>query len=352
MADLTEARGPTPQVWPALPLDEWAETYATLHMWTQIVGKIRLARAPFVNHWWQVPLYVTARGMTTSPIPDGSHTFQVDFDFLDHCVLIQTSTGGRERVELASRSVADFYREVMGVLRTLGSRVKIWTRPVEVENPIPFERDQQHATYNPEQANRFWRVLVQADRVLTQFRSRFVGKCSPVHFFWGSFDLAVTRFSGRRAPPHPGGIPNLADWVTREAYSWECSSCGFWPGSGAMKEPAFYAYAYPEPEGFKAFPIRPRQASYSAEMKEFILRYEDVRAADDPERMLLDFLQSAYEAAAERGGWDRGNLEKDHPAPAKAGDAATGATFPKHDLDDPSAGGADRLRVRRGGEAT
>jgi Family of unknown function (DUF5996) len=339
MADLVKTHESTPDVWPALPLDEWAETYATLHRWTQVIGKIRLARAPFINHWWQVPLYVTARGMTTSPIPDGGRTFQIDFDFLDHCLLLQTSTGGRGRVELASRSVADFYRTVMSELHALGTRVQIWTRPVEIENPIPFEQDEQHATYNPEQATRFWRVLVQADRVLTEFRSRFIGKCSPVHFFWGSFDLAVTRFCGRRAPPHPGGIPNLADWVTREAYSRECSSCGFWPGSGAVKEPAFYAYAYPEPDGFKDFQIRPRQAFYSAEMKEFILRYEDVRASDQPERMLLAFLQSTYEAAAERGGWDRENLEKDYPMPGETADADKGAAFPEHHTDNPSASG-------------
>jgi hypothetical protein len=324
--------------WPALPLDEWAETYATLHMWTQVIGKVRLARAPFVNHWWQVPLYVTARGLTTSPIPDGRRIFQIDFDFVDHRLVLDTSTGDRREIALVSRSVADFYREVMDALDSLGIRVRIWTRPVEIENPIPFEQDDQHATYNPEHANRFWRVLVQADRVLAQFRSLFIGKCSPVHFFWGSFDMAVTRFSGRRAPLHPGGIPNLADWVTQKAYSRECSSCGFWPGSGALKEPAFYAYAYPEPDGFRDFQIRSEQAFYSEEMKEFILRYDDVRRSDKPERILIDFFQSTYEAAAERGAWDRDDLEKDYPARGMA-DAGKVAVFPEHHTDDPGSSG-------------
>lgn len=330
MTDMLETHGPTQELWPALPLAEWVETYGTLHMWCQIIGKIRLARAPFINHWWQVPLYVTARGMTTSPIPNGRSTFQVDFDFLDHRLVLETSTGERGEIELASRSVADFYHEVMDMLHSLGIGVQIWTRPVEIETPIPFEQDEVHATYDPEQANRFWRVLVQADRVLTEFRSRFVGKCSPVHFFWGSFDLAVTRFSGRRAPPHPGGIPNLADWVTRRAYSRECSSCGFWPGGGAVQEPVFYAYAYPEPDGFKDYPIRPARGFYSEEMKEFILPYEAVRASDQPERTLLDFLQDTYEAAAERGGWDRESLEEDYPAPGEAAAGDKDAAFPKH----------------------
>jgi hypothetical protein len=331
-------RGMRQEDWPALPLDEWAETYATLHMWTQVIGKVRLARAPFVNHWWQVPLYVTARGLTTSSIPDGSRIFQIDFDFIDHRLVLDTSTGDRRQIALVSRSVADFHREVMDALNSLNIKVRIWTRPVEIENPIPFEQDEQHATYNPEHANRFWRVLVQADRLLTQFRSLFIGKCSPVHFFWGSFDMALTRFSGRRAPLHPGGIPNLADWVTQKAYSRECSSCGFWPGSGAVKEPAFYAYAYPEPDGFRDAPIRPEQAFYSEDMKEFILRYDDVRTSNQPERMLLDFFQSTYEAAAERGGWDRDDLEKDHPARETA-DAGEVGDFPEHHTDDPSSSG-------------
>lgn len=325
MTDTFETHGSTQEFWPALPLEEWQETYATLHMWCQIIGKIRLAYAPFVNHWWQVPFYVTARGMTTSSMPNGRDTFQIDFDFLDHRLVLETSTGGSGEIELASRSVADFYKEVMDMLHSLGIKARIWTQPVEIENPIPFEQDTVHATYNPEHANRFWRALAQADRVLAEFRSGFVGKCSPVHFFWGSFDLAVTRFSGRRAPAHPGGVPNMADWITRRAYSHECSSCGFWPGGGALPEPAFYAYAYPEPNGFKEYPIRPEQAFYSEEMQEFILRYEDVRTSDRPERMLLDFLQDTYEAAAERGGWDRDALEEDPPVPSAAAGGDTDA---------------------------
>ncbi len=312
MDDSTEVR----EAWPEIPLDAWADTCATLHMWTQVIGKIRLARAPMVNHWWQVVMYVTSRGLTTSPIPDGERTFQIDFDFVDHRLIAATSTGARWELPLEPRSVADFHREVMAGLRSLGIEVDIWTHPVEVEDPIPFERDERHAAYDPDAANRFWRALVQADRVLARFRSGFVGKCSPVHFFWGSFDLAVTRFSGRRAPPHPGGFPSLADWVTREAYSRECSSCGFWPGTGPIQAPAFYAYAYPEPEGFRDYPVRPKQAFYSDEMREFVLLYDHVRASDDPDRTLLDFLQSTYEAAAERGGWDRPDLEAGRPEAA------------------------------------
>ena len=330
--------GTPAESWPPLPLEEWAETYATLHMWTQVVGKVRLARAPMINHWWQVPLYVTVRGLTTSPIPDGARTFQIDFDFLDHQLVIQTSDGGERRIPLRSCPVADFHREVMEALHALGVEVEIWTRPVEIENPVPFEEDREHATYDPEYAERFWRVLASADRVLHEFRSRFVGKCSPVHFFWGSFDMAVTRFSGRRAPPHPGGIPSLADWVVREAYSRECSSCGFWPGSGAVKAPAFYAYAYPAPEGFSEYPVRPEQAFFSEEMGEFVLLYDDVRQADDPEGMLLEFLESTYEAAAELGRWDREELEEDYPAPGTPPTGGRAAAFPRHEDDDPSAG--------------
>lgn len=304
------ARASPSERWPPLPLEEWSDTCATLHMWTQIVGKIRLARAPMVNHWWQVVLYVTARGLTTSPIPDGQRTFQIDFDFVDHRLVIATSTGSRTELPLTSRPVADFYADVMGALHALGIDVRIWTRPVEVENPIPFEEDRRHATYDPDQARRFFTILGHAERALQRSRSGFVGKCSPVHFFWGSFDLAFTRFSGRRAPPHPGGIPSVPDWVVREAYSHECASCGFWPGGGAVKEAAFYAYAYPEPNGFRESRIRPEQAWYSDEMREFILPYERVRAADDPDEMLFEFFQSTYEAAAERGGWDRSDLER------------------------------------------
>jgi Family of unknown function (DUF5996) len=295
--------------WPSLPFDEWRETCATLHMWTQVVGKVRLAQAPHVNHWWQVPLYVTARGLTTSPVPYGERTFQVDFDFISHRLLIETTGGDSREMELAPRTVADFYREFMSALRSLGLEVKIWTTPVEVANPIPFEKDEVHAAYQPEHANRFWRVLVQADRVLHEFRSRFVGKCSPVHFFWGSFDLAVTRFSGRGAPTHPGA-PGVADSITREAYSHEVSSAGLWPGGDALPQPIFYAYAYPEPEGFKDYSVRPDDAYYNADFREFVLPYESVRRAADRDRALLEFLQSTYEAAAESGHWDRASLER------------------------------------------
>lgn len=295
--------------WPALPLAEWQDTYATLHRWLQIVGKLRLAQAPMLNHWWQVPLYVTTRGLTTSPMPYGNVSFEVSFDFIDHQLRIQTSEGSLRALALAPRSVADFYHELMAVLRSLGLDIKIWTMPVEVVDPIPFEQDQKHRSYVPEQAQRAWRVLKQADRVLQQFRCGFLGKCSPVHFFWGSFDLAVTRFSGRPAPPHPGGIPNLADWVTRLAYSHEVSSCGFWPGGGPIQEPVFYAYAYPEPEGFKDYPVRPAAAFYSKDLREFLLPYEAVRRAPNPDSLVLEFAQTTYKAAADRAGWDRNSLE-------------------------------------------
>jgi Family of unknown function (DUF5996) len=302
--DAEEAGG-----WPSLPFNEWRETCATLHMWTQVVGKVRLGLAPRVNHWWQVPLYLSARGLTTSPVPYGERTFQVDFDFQEHRLLIETSDGGSREMRLAPRTVADFYGEFMSSLRSLGLEVKIWTTPVEVANPVPFEKDEAHASYQPEYANRFWRALAQADRVLQKFRSRFQGKCSPVHFFWGSFDLAVTRFSGRPAPPHPG-TPGVADSITREAYSHEVSSAGFWPGGDALPEPIFYAYAYPEPEGFKDFAARPAGAYYNTDFREFVLPYEAVRGAADRDGALLDFLQTTYEAAAETGHWDRANLER------------------------------------------
>ena len=295
--------------WPALPLAEWQDTYATLHMWLQIVGKLRLAQAPMLNHWWQVPLYVTTRGLTTSPMPYGNVSFEVSFDFIDHQLRVQTSEGALRTLALAPRSVADFYHELMAVLRSLGLDIKIWTMPVEVLDPIPFEQDHMHHSYVPDQAQRVWRILKQADRVLQQFRCGFLGKCSPVHFFWGSFDLAVTRFSGRSAPAHPGGIPNLADWVTRLAYSHEVSSCGFWPGGGPVKEPVFYAYAYPEPEGFKTYSIGPQTAFYSNELREFLLPYEAVRRASNPDSLILEFAQTTYAAAADRANWDRSALE-------------------------------------------
>jgi hypothetical protein len=297
------------EIWPPLPLAEWQDTCTTLHRWTQIVGKVRLAQAPMLNHWWQVPLYVTTRGLTTSPIPYGDISFEIGFDFLDHELRMQTSDDKVRTLVLKPRSVADFYREFMAALHALGLEVKIWNMPVEVPDPIPFDEDTRHHSYVPEQAQRFWRVLKQADRVLQQFRGGFLGKCSPVHFFWGSFDLAVTRFSGRSAPPHPGGIPHVADWVTRLAYSHEASSCGFWPGGGSLPEPVFYAYAYPEPDGFSTHPVRPNAAYYHNEMREFLLPYEAVRRAANPDAMILEFAQSTYEAAAVHGHWDRNALE-------------------------------------------
>ena len=302
-------------LWPALPLAKWQDTYATLHMWTQVVGKIRMAQTPLINHWWNVPLYVTARGLTTSAMPYQDRTFQIDFDFVDHQLLIQCEDGATARLALTPRSVADFYAEVMRALGGLGIEVKIWPMPVEVPDPIPFDQDHQHASYDAEYANRFWRILVQTDRVFTAFRSRFIGKCSPVHFFWGSFDLAVTRFSGRRAPEREG-----ADAITREAYSHEVISHGFWPGvrtsgegsdsDGAIHAPAFYSYTAPEPAGLSGAPLHPKQAFYSAEMKEFFLLYDDVRNADSPEQALTEFLQSTYEAGADLAAWDRPALER------------------------------------------
>jgi len=303
----------TNTIWPSLPLAAWQDTYETLHLWTQILGKIRLALSPQINHWWHSTLYVTPRGLTTSTIPYGTRTFEMSFDFLAHHLQIETSDGITRTIALVPRSVADFYQDVMSTLSAIGIDVQIWTMPQEVQDPIPFEQDYKHAAYDPEYAQRFWRILVQADRIMAAFRSRFIGKSSPVHFFWGSCDLAVTRFSGRGAPEHPGGVPNMADWVTREAYSHEVSSCGFWPGGGAVVEPVFYAYAYPTPEGFPDYPIQPKEAFYSSQMQEFILPYEAVRQADAPDEMLLSFLQSTYEAAANLGNWDRAALERTPP---------------------------------------
>jgi Family of unknown function (DUF5996) len=296
--------------WPGLPFPEWKDTCQTLHMWTQIVGKIRLVQTPWVNHSWHTTLYVTSRGLTTSPIPYGARTFQMDFDFIDHRLLIQTSDGGTRTISLEPRSVADFYHEVFARLAELTLDVKIHTTPNEVVNAIPFEQDHEHATYQPDYANRFWRALVQTDRVFRQFRARFIGKCSPVHFFWGSFDLAVTRFSGRRAPQHPGGVPHLPDWVTREAYSHEVSSCGFWPGGEQAPLPVFYSYSYPEPAAFSTATVGPAGAGYNSEMREFILPYDVVRQSPSPDDSLLEFTQSSYEAAADSGVWDRSELER------------------------------------------
>jgi hypothetical protein len=304
------AMNPTSAAWPPLPLAAWRDTCTTLHLWTQIVGKTRLALAPPQNHWWQVALYLTARGLTTSPMACGARTFSVDFDFLDHLLIVRTDEGATRALPLIPRPVAQFHAEYMAVLRALGLQVYIMGRPVEVETAIPFAQDNEHYAYDGDAALRWWRVLSQSHRVLERFRGGFVGKSSPVHFFWGSFDLAVTRFSGRPAPRHPGGAPNCPDYVMVEAYSGECSSCGFWPGTGPVGEPAFYAYAYPEPAGYAQRRVRPDAAYYHQQMREFVLPYEAVRTASEPGEMLLQFAQSTYEAAADCAGWDRAALER------------------------------------------
>jgi hypothetical protein len=295
-----------PECWPSLPLESWDDTRATLHMWTQIVGKVRLALTPLVNHWWNVPLYVTARGLTTSLIPYGERSFELRFDFLKHQLVLETSDAAVRALPLAPRPVADFYQEFMSMLRAEGINVKIWHMPVEIPNPIPFDQDRVHASYDPKSVEKFWRILVSVDAIFKQFRSRFIGKSSPVHFFWGSFDLAVTRFSGRRAPERPG-----ADIMTREAYSHEVSSVGFWPGTSGMSDAAFYSYAAPEPNGFKQAPSQPAAAGYNSTLGEFLLPYEDVRKAESPSTSLLQFCQSTYEAAANLGKWDRVALERE-----------------------------------------
>jgi len=305
--------------WPSLPLEAWAETYATLHMWTQIAGKVRLAQSPWWNHSWHVTLYVTARGLTTSPIPYGLRTFQIDFDFLAHRLVLQSSDGGTGGFALEPQPVATFYKRLLEEMEKLGLHVDIYGRPNEIVDPIRFDQDETHRAYDPEYANLFWRILVQADRIFKEFRARFIGKCSPVHFFWGGPDLAVTRFSGRRAPEHPGGIPNLPDWITRDAYSHEVSSCGFWPGGGPIPYAAFYSYAYPEPSGFSAAPVKPDAAFYNTDLHEFLLPYDAVRQAGSPDGTLLDFLQSTYEAAANLAQWDRGSLEYNAPASSRGG---------------------------------
>jgi Family of unknown function (DUF5996) len=301
------------ETWPRLPLEEWRDTYATLHMWTQIVGKIRLTQTPWTNHSWHVTLYVTARGLTTSPIPHGTRTFEIHFDFIDHQLIVERSDGATRTLALAPRSVAEFYAELMAVLDELALPVRISGKPNEVDPAIPFREDREHASYDPDHANRCWRILAQTERVMKTFRARFIGKCSPIHFFWGAFDLAVTRFSGRIAPQHPGGVPNFPDRVAREAYSHEVSSCGFWPGSGPVAMPAYYAYAYPEPPGFRDAPALPAQAFYTKDLGEFILPYDAVRTADDPDRTLLSFFQSTYAAAADLARWDRAALERTIP---------------------------------------
>jgi Family of unknown function (DUF5996) len=296
--------------WPELPLAAWSETCATLHLYTQIVGKVRLAQSPWVNHSWHVTLYVTARGLTTSPIPYGTRTFQIEFDFVDHALRILSSDGATGGFQLGPQSVATFYARLMDEMRKLGLQVDICMKPNEVAEPIRFDRDEVHAAYDREYVNRFWRVLVQSDRVLKIFRARFVGKSSPVHFFWGAPDLALTRFSGRSAPLHPGGVPNLPDAVVREAYSHEVSSCGFWPGGGPVPYAAFYSYAYPEPAGYPQARVGPDAAFYSTDLREFTLPYDVVRQSPSPDATLLEFLQAAYEAAANLAGWDRDLLER------------------------------------------
>ena len=291
--------------WPELPLAAWQDTYATLHMWSQIVGKVRLALSPRINHWWEVPLYVSANGLTTSAIPYSGGIFEVEFDFIHHRLTIKTNHDTSATLALKPQTVADFYRDFFAALDSLGIAVKIWRMPVEIPNPIAFDKDTQHASYDPEYANRLWRILASSEKVFQEFRARFIGKASPVHFFWGSFDLAATRFSGRRAPERPG-----ADPVTREAYSHEVSSAGFWPGGGEIKGAAYYAYAAPEPEGYAKATVRPAQAYYHPQMKEFLLMYDDVRKSASPREALLEFLQSTYEAAADLAKWNRKELER------------------------------------------
>ena len=303
------ARKHPEEVWPTLPLAPWQDTLATLHMWTQIVGKTRLALAPMTNHWWQVTLYVTARGLSTSPMPYQDRSFEVDFDFIDHLLSVRTSGGDTRTLPLIPRPVAEFHREYFALLRSLGLEVKIRPVPVEVQEATPFPADQAHRSYDPDAAQRCFRILAQVDRVLKEFRARFIGKASPVHFWWGSFDIACTRFSGQPAPRHPGGVPNCPDYVALEAYSHECISAGWWPGAG-LGEPAFYAYAYPEPAGLGDARIQPSGAFYSRELREFVLPYEAVRVSPRPDETLLAFLQSTYEAGAKLSKWDRAALER------------------------------------------
>jgi hypothetical protein len=302
------------EAWPILSLDEWHETYAALHLWTQIVGKIRLSLSPWVNHSWHTTLYVTAMGLTTSVMPYGTRSFQIDFNFLEHQIWLRSSDGRSAALALEPQSVASFYGRLMEEMHKLDLDVRIHRRPSEIADAIPFDQDVASRPYDADCAGRFWRILQQADRVFKIFRARFVGKCSPVHFFWGAADLAVTRFSGRKAPQHPGGVPNLPDWVTQEAYSHEVSSCGFWPGSGSIPYTAFYSYAYPEPAGFSAAPVKPDSAFYSDDLREFILPYDRIRESKSPDETLLEFLQTTYEAAANLAQWDRGALERsEHP---------------------------------------
>ena len=307
---VTRSSPVSPDVWPKLPCTEWVDTLATLHMWTQIVGKIRLTLSPWLNQSWHVTSYVTARGMTTSAIPYEGRLFQIEFDFIKHALNIEVSDGQTRTLPLEPKTVADFYKDLIASLDSLGIRVQIHASPNEVEEAIPFAEDTVHKAYDRQQANLLWQALVQSARVFGQFRARFIGKCSPVQFFWGSFDLAVTRFSGRPAPAHPGGSPNCPNWVMTEAYSEEVSSVGFWPGNAEAPDPIFYSYIYPTPEDFADSPIRPDTAFWLGDLGEFVLPYEAVRTSDDPDATLTDFLQSTYEAAARVAGWDRGRHER------------------------------------------
>jgi hypothetical protein len=311
MAMSIEASGLAGQAaWPRLLLEDWNDTKDTLHRWVQMIGKTRLALAPPLNHSWNVTLYLTARGLTTSPMPYGNRTVEVDLDFIDHQLLVRISDGTTGALALAPRTVADFHREYTALLQSLDLQVKIWPVPSEMEDALPFTEDRQHRSYDPDSAQRCWRILSETDQVLQHFRGRFLGKCSPVHFFWGGFDLACTRFSGRRAPLHPGGVPHLPDRIAREAYSHECISAGWWPGGGPLLEPVFYAYSYPEPPGFAAAKVEPAAAYYHSDLREFVLPYEAVRTAARPGATLLQFLQTTYDAGADLGGWDRRALER------------------------------------------
>ena len=304
---------PKTDIWPRLPLNEWAPSQTTLHRWTQMVGKTRLALAPMQNHWWQVVMYVTDGGLTTSPMPyDDGRAFDISFDFNAHKLTARTSDGDVRTIPLVAQSVADFYAAYLSMLRSLDIDVKILPVPMELADTMRFTEDRIHASYDPDAVHRCWQILVQADRALKKFRGRFIGKSSPSHFWWGGFDLSCTRFSGRAAPPHPGGIPNCPDYVTREGYSHECISAGWWPGTVGtpVEEPAFYAYAYPEPPGCATTPIRPEGAYYQPQMHEWILPYEIVRSSSDPQKVVLEFLQSTYDVAANLAGWDRAALER------------------------------------------
>jgi len=296
--------------WPELATPGWLDSASTLHMWSQIVGKTRLAREPMLNHWWQVPLYVTAAGLGTPVLHDGDRAFEVEFDLVRHALRVRDAAGNTPSFPLEAMTVAEFYRRYQKTLAGIGVEAEIWPHPVEVPESIPFEKDEKHQAYDPAWANALFSALLRADAIFKEFRGRFIGKASPVHFFWGGFDLAVTRFSGRTAPKHPGGIPNCPNWVMTEAYSHEVSSAGFWPGNAQFPEAAFYSYAYPEPDGFGRASVRPESARYDSTLREFILPYAAVRRSADPGREVQAFLQSTYEAAAELGRWDRRALER------------------------------------------